>query len=71
MRLAIWRLAGAMKSDTVKLSNAKVEALGIAPAAKSRALKQLQESNLISVEQVSGKLPLVTLIRKGNGYPND
>jgi hypothetical protein len=60
--LALWRLKGAMKSDTVRLGNSEVAALGVDRNAKSRALKHLQERGLITVKQEPGKLPVVTLI---------
>ena len=60
--LALWRLSGAMKSDTVRLTNSEMEALGVDRNAKSRALKQLQKVGLISVQQDRGKIPVVTLI---------
>jgi hypothetical protein len=54
--LALWRLSGAMKSDTVRLANSEMEALGVDRNGKSRALKQLQKSGLVSVQQDPGKI---------------
>jgi DNA-binding MarR family transcriptional regulator len=54
--LALWRLSGAMKSDTVRLANSEMEALGVDRNAKSRALKQLQKRGLVSVQQDPGKI---------------
>jgi len=39
-----------------------MEALGVDRNTKGRALKQFQESGLISVRQDPGKLPVVTLL---------
>jgi DNA-binding GntR family transcriptional regulator len=47
---------------TVRLTNKEMEALGVDRNAKSRALKQLQENGLISIQQGHGKIPIVTII---------
>lgn len=60
--IALWRLSGAFKSSTVKLSNAEVEVLGVDRNAKSRALRALQKAGLISLEQHPGCLPRVTIL---------
>ena len=60
--LAIWRLSGAMKSPTVRLSNTEVKYLGVDRFAKARALRLLQEAGLLAVQQKRGQLPLVTLL---------
>jgi hypothetical protein len=60
--LALWRLSGAMRSDTVRLTNKEMKALGVDRNAKSRALKQLQKSGLVSVQQDPGKIPRITII---------
>lgn len=47
--LALWRLAGAVKSRTVRLANSEMEALGISRSAKSRALHELERASLVAV----------------------
>jgi hypothetical protein len=61
--LCIWRLAGATRSETIKLSNKECEALGVSRYAKSRALKHLEAANLIKVEHHRGRFPRVTILR--------
>jgi hypothetical protein len=60
--LALWRLAGAMKSRTVRLANSEVEALGVSRSAKSRALRTLEQTGLITIDQKPGCLPRVTIL---------
>lgn len=60
--LCLWRLAGAMKCRTVKLSNTECEALGVDRHAKSRALKTLKIAGLVSIYQKPGCLPKVTIL---------
>jgi DNA-binding transcriptional ArsR family regulator len=60
--LCLWRLKGAMKKDTIKLSNAELEPFGIDRAAKSRALSALEKAGLITVERSRGRWPVVTLL---------
>ncbi len=60
--LALWRLAGAVKSKTVRLANSETEALGVGRSAKSRALVELEQAGLVSVERRSGCLPRVTIL---------
>ena len=61
--LALWRLSGAVKSMTIRLSNSELEALGVSRSAKSRALKSLEQAGLIAIDQRLGCLPIVTLLR--------
>jgi hypothetical protein len=60
--IALWRLAGAVKSQTVRLSNAEVAALGIDRNSKSRALRDLERAGLITVERRPGCSPRVTIV---------
>jgi len=60
--LALWRLAGAMKSKTIRLANSETEALGVGRSAKSRALVELEQAGLVTVERRSGCLPKVTIL---------
>ncbi len=61
--LCLWRLAGATRSETIKLSNKECEALGVSRHAKSRALKHLEAANLIKVEHHQGRFPRITILR--------
>lgn len=64
--LALWRLAGAMKSVTVRLANSETEALGVCRSAKSRALAELERAGLVTIEQRPGCIPKVTIIQVGD-----
>jgi hypothetical protein len=59
--LCLWRLAGAMGSRTVMLSNAELEPFGIDRAMKCRALAALERAGLITVAREAGRFPKVTL----------
>ena len=61
--LCLWRLAGAMKSDTIRLGNREVERLGVDRFAKSRALAHLRRAGLVEVVSRPGRLPMVTIIK--------
>ena len=61
--LCLWRLSGAMKSNTVRLGNREVERLGVNRFAKSRALAHLKRAGLIEVVSRPGRLPMVTIIK--------
>ena len=69
--LCLWRLAGAMKSRTVRLGNADLKPFGIDRAAKSRALSALEGAGLIEVAREPSRFPTVTLPasadRRGGG----
>lgn len=59
--LCIWRLAGATKNHTVSFGNADLKPLGIDRAAKSRALRALEQAGLVEVVHQAGRFPKVTL----------
>jgi hypothetical protein len=61
--LCLWRLVGAMRSDTVSFGNADLRPLGIDRAAKSRALRALERAGLIAVVHRPGRFPRVTVLR--------
>lgn len=61
--LCIWRLVGATRRSSVKLSNKECEPLGISRYAKSRALKTLEAAGLISVEHRRGRFPRIELMK--------
>ena len=60
--LALWYLAGVQKSNAVALGNARLQKLGVDRDAKARCLKALQEAGLISVDQLPGRNPRVTIL---------
>jgi DNA-binding transcriptional ArsR family regulator len=60
--IALWRLAGATKSQTILLSTTEVVPLGVDRNAKSRALRVLEQAGLVSVERRPGRLPRVTIL---------
>jgi hypothetical protein len=60
--LALWRLAGATKSKTVRLGNTEMDEWGVDRSAKSRALHARDQAGLIKIEQRPGCLPLVTIL---------
>ena len=60
--IALWFLAGILKSRRIKLNNILLKTLGVTRYAKHRSLLSLEQAGLISVEQVLGKSPVVTLL---------
>lgn len=58
--LCLWRLVGAMKSDTVSFGNSDLRPLGIDRATKSRALRAVERADLIKVARQPGRFPKVT-----------
>ena len=60
--LCLWRLVGAMKSNTVFFGNSDLKPLGIDRASKSRALRALERVGLIKVTRQPGRFPKVTLL---------
>ena len=60
--LAIWHLAGMMKTDTVRLSNKILAELSIDRSGKYRALKRLEKAGLISQKKRPGCSPVVTIL---------
>ena len=60
--LCLWRLVGAMKSDTVSFGNSDLRPLGIDRATKSRALRALEGAGLIKVARKPGRFPKVTVL---------
>ena len=60
--LCLWRLAGATGKRTIRLANSEVAPFGVDRAAKSRALKALEQAELIAVEHRMGRWPVVTLL---------
>lgn len=60
--LCIWRLVGAMKSDTISFGSSDLRQLGIDRASKSRALRALESAGLIKVAHQPGRFPKVTVL---------
>jgi hypothetical protein len=60
--LCLWRLKGAMRSDTVALSNSELAPFGIDRAAKSRGLAELEKAGLIKVNHNPGRWSDITLL---------
>jgi hypothetical protein len=60
--LCLWRLVGAMRSDTITFGNSDLRQLGIDRATKSRALRVLEKAGLIKVTHHPGRFPKVTVL---------
>ena len=60
--IALWFLAGILKSRQVKINNIILKTLGVTRFAKHRSLSSLEQSGLISVQKFQGKSPVVTLL---------
>lgn len=60
--IAIWFLTGVKNTNSVQLSNKLLSEFGVNRYSKRRALKQLANAKLISVEQGRGKSPVVTVL---------
>jgi DNA-binding transcriptional ArsR family regulator len=60
--LALWHIKGLRKTDTFIISNLMLREWGIAPDAKSRALRALEKAGLIRIERRGKRSPRVTLI---------
>jgi DNA-binding transcriptional ArsR family regulator len=62
--LALWHIRGLRKVNTFVVSNIMLEAWGIQPDAKSRALHKLEQAGLVTVERRGKRSPQVTLLVK-------
>jgi hypothetical protein len=60
--IAIWFLTGVKNTNSVQVSNKLLSKFGVNRYSKRRALKQLSNAKLISVEQGRGKSPVVTVL---------
>jgi len=60
--VGLWFWAGIRRTDTVKLSTAFMETLGVGRHSVYRALRVLEAVGLITVERHAGRLPVVTLL---------
>ena len=59
---AIWHLAGLTKSNTVKVSGKLLRSMGVDRHASYRALKKMEDANLIAVKRRLGSNPIVTIL---------
>jgi len=64
--IAICFLTGVKKMNTVPVSNKLLGEFGVNRYAKSRALKQLSNAGLVSIEQGVGRSPVVTVLEWNN-----
>jgi DNA-binding transcriptional ArsR family regulator len=62
--LTLWHIRGLRKINTFIVSNLMLDAWGIQPDAKSRALRKLEMAGLITVERRGKRSPQVTLLVK-------
>jgi hypothetical protein len=60
--LALWHLRGLRRSNTFLVSNLMLRDWGIEPDAKSRALRALERTGLISVKRQGKRSLVVTLV---------
>jgi hypothetical protein len=60
--LALWYLVGVTKSATVSLSSVRLARFGVNRSAKRRALAALAGAGLITIDQVLGRNPMITVI---------
>jgi hypothetical protein len=60
--LALWYLVGVTKSTTVRLSSVRLAGFGVDRSAKRRALASLAGAGLVTLDQVPGRNPVITVI---------
>jgi hypothetical protein len=60
--LALWHIRGLRKMNTFIVSNLMLEAWGIQPDAKSRALRKLERAGLIRIDRQGKRSPKVTIL---------
>jgi hypothetical protein len=59
--LALWYLAGLMKSNVVKPTWDTWQRLGLSPDAGRRGLDALEQASLVTVDRHPGRCPIVTI----------
>jgi hypothetical protein len=59
--LAIWDLSSLSKSSRVRLTKRQLGIFGVQRHSAYRALKQLEQASLITVERRNGRAPVVTI----------
>jgi hypothetical protein len=67
--LALWHIRGLRKSNTFIVSNLMLRDWGIQADAKSRSLRKLERSGLISVERQGKRSPQITLTVQDSPSP--
>ncbi len=60
--LALWRLAGMVKSHTVTLTGGALEPLELSRQTRARALEALETAGLVAVSREQGRAAIVTII---------
>ncbi len=58
----LWHRARMKKRNPVTLNQSRMEHLGVKRHAASRALRQLEDAGLVSVERGQGRNPVVTIL---------
>lgn len=66
LMIVIWILDTIHNGETFKLSMALLRKLNVGRNAAYRALECLENAGIITVDRLSGRLPLVTLIMRGD-----
>jgi len=61
--VVLWFLAGLKKNRTIALPNKLLELFGVSRNAKYRAVRWLEDADLITVEHRSSRNPTITLLR--------
>lgn len=65
--ILLWYAAGLQKTATITLPNTLARRFGIERNAKYRALRCLEQAELVSVENSTGRAPRVTLLDPADG----
>jgi hypothetical protein len=60
--IALWHLAGFKNCKIVKLSGKLLRGMGVNRHASYRALKKMEDANLIAVKRHLGRNPVVTIL---------
>jgi len=71
--MALWFLAGIKRNGTVALASSVVEDLGVSRYSEYRALRELEDAGLITVDRHTGRNPVVTILdaQEGNAAGGD
>ncbi len=60
--MALWFLAGIKRNGTVALASSVLEDLGVSRYSEYRALRELEDAGLITVDRHNGRNPVVTIL---------
>ena len=63
--VALWYLVGLQKTNGVKLTGRTLKMFKVHPGTASRALRRLEEAELVHVDRGPGRCPVVTLLQIG------